>query len=212
VAVTPRHSPHDVREHLLQVQAGASRLRMFDRVGDTARSGCLPGPAAPSAGLTALKTGGNGTGMIERSRELAGSMPEVLLCDGPTGALDSQTGIRVLEALLKVHVPVGAKTLVITLVIAIAEIAPAWCATPMAPRAASYTTTRDTARRLQPPTDLTPRPSAADAPRLSQRQPSDKCPPVLVVFQLQHAAQHRGPQNTAMMPSTLIEIMTSSEV
>lgn len=49
--------------------------------------------------------------------------PEVLLCDEPTGALDSATGIRVLEALTEVNRTVGATTLVITHNIAIREIA-----------------------------------------------------------------------------------------
>lgn len=49
--------------------------------------------------------------------------PEVLLCDEPTGALDSATGIRVLEALTKVNRSVGATTLVITHNAAIHEIA-----------------------------------------------------------------------------------------
>ena len=40
--------------------------------------------------------------------------PEVLLCDEPTGALDSATGIRVLEALTEVNRALGATTLVIT--------------------------------------------------------------------------------------------------
>jgi len=40
--------------------------------------------------------------------------PEVLLCDEPTGALDSATGIRVLEALTQVNRTIGATTLVIT--------------------------------------------------------------------------------------------------
>ena len=40
--------------------------------------------------------------------------PEVLLCDEPTGALDSQTGIRVIEALLKVNEQLGTTTLIIT--------------------------------------------------------------------------------------------------
>ena len=40
--------------------------------------------------------------------------PEVLLCDEPTGALDSATGIRVLEALTQVNRAVGATTLIIT--------------------------------------------------------------------------------------------------
>ncbi|MCZ0963430.1 ABC transporter ATP-binding protein [Paracoccus benzoatiresistens] len=49
--------------------------------------------------------------------------PEVLLCDEPTGALDSRTGIRVLEALTEVNRAVGATTLVITHNAAIRDIA-----------------------------------------------------------------------------------------
>lgn len=49
--------------------------------------------------------------------------PEVLLCDEPTGALDSATGIRVLEALTRVNRTVGATTLVITHNAAIRDIA-----------------------------------------------------------------------------------------
>lgn len=49
--------------------------------------------------------------------------PEVLLCDEPTGALDSATGIKVLEALAEVNRSVGATTLVITHNAAIREIA-----------------------------------------------------------------------------------------
>ena len=40
--------------------------------------------------------------------------PEVLLCDEPTGALDSKTGIRVIEALLNVNQQLGTTTLIIT--------------------------------------------------------------------------------------------------
>lgn len=49
--------------------------------------------------------------------------PQVLLCDEPTGALDSATGIKVLEALLQVNKAVGATTLVITHNAAIRDIA-----------------------------------------------------------------------------------------
>jgi putative ABC transport system ATP-binding protein len=40
--------------------------------------------------------------------------PEVLLCDETTGALDSKTGIRVIEALLTINRQLGTTTLVIT--------------------------------------------------------------------------------------------------
>lgn len=40
--------------------------------------------------------------------------PTVLLCDEPTGALDSKTGIRVIEALLKVNEQLGTTTMIIT--------------------------------------------------------------------------------------------------
>ena len=49
--------------------------------------------------------------------------PDVLLCDEPTGALDSMTGVKVLEALTRVSVETGATTLVITHNAAIAAIA-----------------------------------------------------------------------------------------
>jgi putative ABC transport system ATP-binding protein len=40
--------------------------------------------------------------------------PDVLLCDEPTGALDSKTGIVVLEALQRVNRELGTTTAVIT--------------------------------------------------------------------------------------------------
>ncbi len=49
--------------------------------------------------------------------------PEVLLCDEPTGALDSKTGVKVLDALAKVNEEFGTTTLVITHNAAIRDIA-----------------------------------------------------------------------------------------
>ncbi len=49
--------------------------------------------------------------------------PDLLLCDEPTGALDSQTGVRVLEALEQVNAELGATTLIITHNVGIAEMA-----------------------------------------------------------------------------------------
>jgi putative ABC transport system ATP-binding protein len=40
--------------------------------------------------------------------------PEVLLCDEPTGALDSKTGGKVIEALLGINVQLGTTTVIIT--------------------------------------------------------------------------------------------------
>jgi putative ABC transport system ATP-binding protein len=49
--------------------------------------------------------------------------PAVLLCDEPTGALDSQTGIRVLETLVDANHDLGATVIVITHAAAIQAIA-----------------------------------------------------------------------------------------
>jgi putative ABC transport system ATP-binding protein len=52
-----------------------------------------------------------------------GKRPDLLLCDEPTGALDSKTGVIVLEALAKVNAELGTTTLVITHNVAIKQIA-----------------------------------------------------------------------------------------
>jgi len=49
--------------------------------------------------------------------------PQVLLCDEPTGALDSQTGILVLEALARVNTEIGTTTAIITHNVGIADMA-----------------------------------------------------------------------------------------
>lgn len=49
--------------------------------------------------------------------------PRVLLCDEPTGALDSKTGIVVLEAIARVNRELGTTTMVITHNAAIAQMA-----------------------------------------------------------------------------------------
>jgi putative ABC transport system ATP-binding protein len=49
--------------------------------------------------------------------------PEVLLCDEPTGALDSKTGIKVIDALASVNSELGTTTLIVTHNAVIQEIA-----------------------------------------------------------------------------------------
>jgi putative ABC transport system ATP-binding protein len=49
--------------------------------------------------------------------------PKVLLCDEPTGALDVETGIVVLEAIAKINIELGTTTAVITHNAAIAQMA-----------------------------------------------------------------------------------------
>ncbi len=47
--------------------------------------------------------------------------PDILLCDEPTGALDSQTGVLVLEAIERIHRELGTTTVLITHNAVIAE-------------------------------------------------------------------------------------------
>jgi putative ABC transport system ATP-binding protein len=49
--------------------------------------------------------------------------PDLLLCDEPTGALDSQTGILVLEAIERIHGELGTSTVLITHNAVIADMA-----------------------------------------------------------------------------------------
>jgi putative ABC transport system ATP-binding protein len=49
--------------------------------------------------------------------------PELLLCDEPTGALDSETGIVVISALLAINAELGTTTLIVTHNAAIQEVA-----------------------------------------------------------------------------------------
>jgi putative ABC transport system ATP-binding protein len=49
--------------------------------------------------------------------------PDVLLCDEPTGALDSKTGIRVIDALLGINRQLGATVVIITHNASIQEVA-----------------------------------------------------------------------------------------
>jgi putative ABC transport system ATP-binding protein len=49
--------------------------------------------------------------------------PDILLCDEPTGALDSQTGVLVLEAIQRIHAELGTTTVLITHNAVIADMA-----------------------------------------------------------------------------------------
>lgn len=59
---------------------------------------------------------------IAIARALA-KRPEILLCDEPTGALDSETGIMVLAALQKANKTFGTTTIIITHNVTIADMA-----------------------------------------------------------------------------------------
>ena len=49
--------------------------------------------------------------------------PNLLLCDEPTGALDSKTGVLVLEAIERIHAEIGTSTALITHNVVIADMA-----------------------------------------------------------------------------------------
>jgi putative ABC transport system ATP-binding protein len=97
-------------------------------VTEIARNPMPPAEALALVGLSARRDhfpaqlSGGEQQRVAIARAIA-KRPELLFCDEPTGALDSATGIKVLEALTEVNRATGATTLVITHNAAIREIA-----------------------------------------------------------------------------------------
>lgn len=95
----------EVADHPMRPEAA------LEMVGLTARAGHFP-----------AQLSGGEQQRVAIARAIA-KRPELLFCDEPTGALDSATGIRVLEALAEANRTTGATTLIITHNAAIREIA-----------------------------------------------------------------------------------------
>ena len=97
-------------------------------VTEIAANPMLPEEALDLVGLSARKghfpaqLSGGEQQRVAIARAIA-KRPELLFCDEPTGALDSATGILVLEALVEANRETGATTLVITHNAAIRQIA-----------------------------------------------------------------------------------------
>src|SRR5690606_3692788 len=98
-------------------------------VTEIARDPMEPAAALELAGLPAgrhdhfpAQLSGGEQQRVAIARAIA-KKPEVLLCDEPTGALDSKTGIRVLEALESINREFGTTVLVITHNIAVGAMA-----------------------------------------------------------------------------------------
>lgn len=97
-------------------------------VTDIARDPMTPEAALELVGLTERldhfpsQLSGGEQQRVAIARAIA-KRPEVLLCDEPTGALDRETGVVVLDALTRVNRELGATTLVITHNAVIGQIA-----------------------------------------------------------------------------------------
>ncbi|RTL61098.1 MAG: ABC transporter ATP-binding protein [Hyphomicrobiales bacterium] len=97
-------------------------------VTEIARNPMKPEEALDLVGLSArmdhfpAQLSGGEQQRVAIARAIA-KQPEVLLCDEPTGALDSKTGIRVLEALSHVNRTLGTTTALITHNAAIKDMA-----------------------------------------------------------------------------------------
>ena len=76
--------------------------RRWEMVGAEPPRGPFPGPSCRGASSSASP-----------SRGPSRKRPEVLLCDEPTGALDSKTGVQVLEVLKEINDTLGTSTVVI---------------------------------------------------------------------------------------------------
>ena len=92
-----------------------------------------PAPLAPAAALELVDLGprkdhfpsqlsGGEQQRVAIARAIA-KQPQVLLCDEPTGALDSATGILVLEAIRRINLELGTTTALITHNVSIADMA-----------------------------------------------------------------------------------------
>jgi len=95
-----------------------------------------PNPMDPMDPIDAMKIVGLGDRLAHFPSQMSGGeqqrvaiaralakQPEVLLCDEPTGALDSKTGVEVLNALVEVNEKYGATCIIITHNASIAQLA-----------------------------------------------------------------------------------------
>jgi putative ABC transport system ATP-binding protein len=97
-------------------------------VTEIARNPMAPGDALMLVGLGArlhhfpAQLSGGEQQRVAIARAIA-KRPDLLLCDEPTGALDSQTGLLVLEAIERIHDELGTSTVLITHNAVIADMA-----------------------------------------------------------------------------------------
>ena len=101
-------------------------MAQIDPVAGTETSGTeiAPNPMDPAEALRIVGLGerldhfpaqlsGGEQQRVAIARAIA-KRPALLLCDEPTGALDSQTGVLVLEAIERIHAELGTTTVLIT--------------------------------------------------------------------------------------------------